>query len=1170
MVRLFHAETEFLIREELNQRRVSTLPVYIISTLMILSVILFYPVPVQADSMQTSDDISAASDQTGSVQPDQVGVLTPDALIRELNENHVPSMYAYLPNVLSAGEQTTPAPFYLSSPAPMGIMDYGVMSPTGSIQKYQYDTSTFNGSIMLEGLQVLSLSTVSAGSVSVQLNAVLNHTTIHGNSNNVFWVHNVALYDPSNGTVQLVDNIWDVSSPEFSFPADYILQGNGITVPGLLYYYAGPVIKVSSSFTLYLQVTAGLYGNEDAIYFGYSLAANETTFIESGQYDTVVFNSGRNSAPQAGDVAMFHVDGMKTTPSGLLYDVEFVLGGPGSGSTASIMNAEGLMRLYLMNSATSSYSLTPSAINSGSNTAETISGLSVWWSSVKKPMAHISTGPSLLVKLWGATETVCGAIALQGTIEPPNSFMFINIGTTFNASSAAWAPISPNGSYRFALPGFLQYSGAVMLSDYSIYTFSPADYTKNSTGGGASAMALVQAFEEEEGGGKGMGQQIQDYLNVSLPINTGMGVYTPLYANGNDHLKYLTVGSSKSGSYTGNGSQSNPFVIENSPFSGISSLFTRVNPFLYPEFYGLQIMNTYASVLLQDPPAYTVEYTQVGINPYPGGVLPTHNTLGYMFYNTSGITLSGARGVSGWFPSTMTGMPAANAVFMESKDFLVANSTFSVMGSSLLIYNSQGELGSGTVWGNHFVLNDSVNHYSEVLLNGDMPTALSVFSSGNLIYNNYFDSPRSAYSPRFDLITRSTNVTYENSWNLPEKKNLSYVNTVHGYNLSGAIVNVNYQGGNYWYNFDGSIPYNDSGNIAYGGDLYPLILPVYTVTFNAIGLPADQTWGVTMHGKSTMSHGGEAVSFLAPNGTYSYTISKPSIYSFEATSTEVTVAGEAVVIDLVFSLIQFDVKFIETGLPSGSEWSVVLNGVVLNSTTDTVTFLKENGTWSYSVLGPANYSTPAPGVVIVDGTSVSQAVSFVYILYQVIFRESGLPEGESWILTVDGMQYITPTNSVTVDLPNGTHDYAVSTSWDGYAIPSSGQLSIAGESTSINISFVENTYIVGFHALGLASGTLWEVNFNGLTYNSTTSWIYFSVPNGNYTYSIMNVTGFTANNTTGFVVVDHAGATINVTFAEVTAVAVGSFPTSLVIALGSAAVVTALLVSFILLRKRGM
>ncbi len=58
-------------------------------------------------------------------------------------------------------------------------------------------------------------------------------------------------------------------------------------------------------------------------------------------------------------------------------------------------------------------------------------------------------------------------------------------------------------------------------------------------------------------------------------------------------------------------------------------------------------------------------------------------------------------------------------------------------------------------------------------------------------------------------------------WNITKQP--AYItHYVNGFALSGSIINTNYQGGNYWNNFNGAIPYNNGGLIAYGGDYAPL------------------------------------------------------------------------------------------------------------------------------------------------------------------------------------------------------------------------------------------------------------------------------------------------------------------------------------------------------------
>jgi thermopsin len=62
------------------------------------------------------------------------------------------------------------------------------------------------------------------------------------------------------------------------------------------------------------------------------------------------------------------------------------------------------------------------------------------------------------------------------------------------------------------------------------------------------------------------------------------------------------------------------------------------------------------------------------------------------------------------------------------------------------------------------------------------------------------------------------------------------------------------------------------------------------------------------------------------------------------------------------------VTFTESGLPSGTTWSVTLNGTTMSSTTSTVSFLDPNGAYGYSVGGVAGFTaSPSSGAVLVHG-----------------------------------------------------------------------------------------------------------------------------------------------------------------------------------------------------------
>ena len=124
---------------------------------------------------------------------------------------------------------------------------------------------------------------------------------------------------------------------------------------------------------------------------------------------------------------------------------------------------------------------------------------------------------------------------------------------------------------------------------------------------------------------------------------------------------------------------------------------------------------------------------------------------------------------------------------------------------------------------------------------------------GNTIYNNFFGAGIS-----YPALTSNPNSTsfapypLMESWNITNQS-ASIAHTFDGYTLSGSIIGTAYQGGNYWWNYNGTKPYNDNGMIPLGGDYVPLVSNV--VKFSESGLPVNHKWNVTLNGTSTSGSG---------------------------------------------------------------------------------------------------------------------------------------------------------------------------------------------------------------------------------------------------------------------------------------------------------------------------
>jgi len=94
-------------------------------------------------------------------------------------------------------------------------------------------------------------------------------------------------------------------------------------------------------------------------------------------------------------------------------------------------------------------------------------------------------------------------------------------------------------------------------------------------------------------------------------------------------------------------------------------------------------------------------------------------------------------------------------------------------------------------------------------------------------------------------------------------------------------------------------------------------------------------------------------------------------YSASPSTASVKVSTTSVTEPISFSQQTYAATFTESGLPSGSSWSVTFNGITQYSTTDEVVFSEVVGTYSYSVSPPPGYfASPSSGSITVEGPGV--------------------------------------------------------------------------------------------------------------------------------------------------------------------------------------------------------
>src|SRR2546428_12127926 len=230
----------------------------------------------------------------------------------------------------------------------------------------------------------------------------------------------------------------------------------------------------------------------------------------------------------------------------------------------------------------------------------------------------------------------------------------------------------------------------------------------------------------------------------------------------------------------------------------------------------------------------------------------------------------------------------------------------------------------------------------------------------------------------------------------------------------------------------------------------------YPVSYTETGLPTGTSWSVTLNG-TTHASTTNTITFSEANGTYAYTVGSVADYMASPASGSVTVSGARVSRSITFTAVppaRYDVSFTETGLPTGTSWSVTLRGTTLTSTMSTITFSEANGTYAYTIGAIPGYSTPSyAGSIVVLGTGVTHAVPWGQVTYAVTFEESGLPPGTSWSVSVGGTTQPSTTTTDVFNEPNGLYSYTVSAVTGYTPLPSSGTITVNGASVTQAIAF---------------------------------------------------------------------------------------------------------------------
>ena len=148
----------------------------------------------------------------------------------------------------------------------------------------------------------------------------------------------------------------------------------------------------------------------------------------------------------------------------------------------------------------------------------------------------------------------------------------------------------------------------------------------------------------------------------------------------------------------------------------------------------------------------------------------------------------------------------------------------------------------------------------------------------------------------------------------------------------------------------------------------------------------------------------------------------------------------------------YTLTFTETGLASGTSWSVNVGGNVYSSTTSTISINVPANTYSYSVIAPSGYTVANGSGSVTVSSNTAISVAFKQTMYTLTFTETGLSNGTSWNVTVNGHPYTSNTSTLTVTVSYGSVSYSV-VSVSGYTTGSGNSTIFVSGNGQIKVTY---------------------------------------------------------------------------------------------------------------------
>ncbi len=994
---------------------------------------------------------------------------------------------SHLDSIPSSSAQVNPLQYYRSEPAPMGVADYGI-GANGN--PYQYQSNAFLGVVNITSLSTYNASFAlgSRHSMSFQMNVVLAFS--YGGTTYVYWVQDVAQVDTLTNYFSFIDNVWNFSSPGASVYSS-TLRGNGSVASPGFYYYGAPSLPGNNVSLSYPAVV------KFAVFSSTSSFGPEVTFMYNDgygwqTYDNVYFVFAPNPTANYG----FVVNGNSYAPSGNYFDAELIMGGPGGGMSTNYTTSQVQLQLEFWNG--NNYQLTPSAYNFGSDTAETIGNVisSEYYDPADGVLfTYATAGTYTLGQIYNQANVgflnVRSSFTFQGSISGTlyvNGTAYPFIGGDINLTLAP-------GTYSLQL-----YSGGTLYWLDNAVTLSPGQVLNLNAG-------YTVTFTES---GLPAGQS----WSITMSNETGTSVRL----------------SSTSAQMT--------FIVPMSYYSYMVDVVSGYSPTMIENFGNIS-QNTVQGITFVKWPASMIS---TGSGSFPLFVLydPSNGYVYVSNNNANSIDVFNGNSVvqvistgTGKYPSEMVYDPSNSYIYvLLSLGIQVINPTSGAVTTilpgyyfSAMTYDTSNSYLYAAGSNNITVINPATDQITQSIILTFNPSGIAYDANNNYLYlinanNNAPGGNITVMNPQTSSTVAVIAVNYGPIWISYDAFNNEIYANGFNYNLNAVGMSL--------YSVPGSV------SVISGTSIVKTITVGFVPGMMAFNPSNGQIYlsnlfsnNVTVIDGSTNTVIRSITVGYYPVGV-AYNPDTGVLYVANAFSNNVALLSVAQIYSVMFS---------ETGLPSGTSWSVTLNGAMETSTSSTITFNEPNGTYGYTVSTPISggsgvrYVTVSSGSVTVNGNNAAVPVSYTTQYYLSTYSS---PSTGGTTTPLSGWYNASSTVTISATPDSGYAFLSWTGSGSGNYTGKSSSHAITMDSPITETAYFGKLYSVVFTESGLPSGTEWWVNLtNGQSFNSTATTITFNEVNGTYSYSVATINKSWSSGGGSFTV-NGSSLSQSVTFTEVT------------------------------------